>query len=374
MFRSKLLIIMAAVMLVVLPTGSAIAQEATTNEETTVGTAVVWDDMALSDAITYKLEGIPAPSAGTEYVGWMVSDDGSKKLSTGIMQANVAGSINHTFDRNNPRYTGVNLIQHYNKVVVTEEVSGTDPDVPIGATVYSDAVPLTAMAHVRHLLTSWPSSSSSGALTKLQEQLDVAILHANAAKSSETLTDLVQHTHHVINVIEGSSGTNYDVSYSDPGDGSGIVNHAADRKHAGLAAGQAVSDTVINEHALLVDEYGLNSETWALLARDRALDVIASDVSLGRIYLGPGATTVVSYLEAARDGFLADGGAKQAYVEAQRMATYSLSSDPQDPVPPPATVGDPYIPLLAQILLVSALLLLGTGVLFLVKDKRSKLA
>ena len=381
MFRSKLLIIMALVMLVTLPAGTAMAQEAvpvliSAEEEVSIGTAVIWDDMALSDAVTYTLDGVPIPSAGTEYVGWMVSDDGSKKLSTGVMQLNVAGEVRHTFDRNDPRYTGENLIHVYNKVVITEEAAGADPAEPAGPAVYSHAVPLAAMMHIRHLLTNWPPGDPTGILTKLQGQLDVAIRHASLAKNSDTLEDVIQHTHHVINIIEGSEGDNYDAAFGDPGDGFGIVNHAADSKHAGFAAGEAPDDAVINEHALLVEEYGSLSANWALLARNRALQVLTSNLTLAKIYLGPGATTVTSYLEAARDGFLADGGAKQAYEEAQRMATYTMQPGPPGPeqevVPPPETVGDPSIPLFAQIALGAAALLLGAGGLLLVNGRRSR--
>ena len=97
----------------------------------------------------------------------------------------------------------------------------------------------------------------------------------------------------MINIIEGTDGPNYDASFGDPGDGLGVLAHAADRKHAGFAAGAAEDDAVIGTHGQLVDQYGKNAADWATLARDTALsDVLTqSNAALAKLFVGPGVGT-----------------------------------------------------------------------------------
>ena len=123
--RLKSILILAIVTIVAVTAGLSLSQDATA--QSSPGTATISDDQALSDAITYRMN-VPPPSEGAEYVGWLLSDDGSVKLSTGPMERLGDGSINHTFDRDNARYTGENLIQGYDTVVVTEEAAGSDPE------------------------------------------------------------------------------------------------------------------------------------------------------------------------------------------------------------------------------------------------------
>ena len=325
MARSKLIIMIALVLLMSVPVAPALAQEATpvlisAGPEGT-GTAVVSDANALSDRINFSLTGVAPPAEGWAYEGWVVTDDGSIKTSTGIIEVS-AGAIDHEYI--SP--TGENLIANYDKAVITLEPIPDDDPGPSSIVAFSDQIPADALAHIRHLVADWPPGSGIGILTNLQTQLDVAIRHANLALSSDTLDAVLNHTHHVINIIEGSDGPNYDASFGDPGDGIGVMGHAADRKHAGFAAGTDTSDAVVAEHALLVDEYGTNVADWSTLARDTALtDVLTrTDIALAKLFVGPGAGTILGYLQTARSGFGADGGADQAYAEAQLMATYTF--------------------------------------------------
>ena len=389
MSKLKLSILLTLVLLVTVPGSVALANDATT---ASIGTAVIWDDQAASDAITYSLTEVDTPATGTEYVGWLVSDDGSIKLSTGVMTVNADGSVNHVFDHNNARNTGENLIHAYDKVVITVETAGADPDAPAGPAAYSHVITGGAITHIRHLLTNWPPGADKGILTNLKEQLDVAIVHANLAKNSTTLDDVLTHTHHVINAIEGASGANYDISFTDPGDGIGVLTHASDRSHAGFAAGSAPNDASVVAFEPLVSATGKNAADWATVARDLAVDKILPETSiaLAKVWLGPGAGTIISSLEAARSGFDTDndgaiesiageGGAAQAYVEAQRMATYTLGvggpaaavvvAGPSVGLP---AAGDSSIPALAQIGLVAALVLLSSGAVFVFRGRRSR--
>ena len=180
----------------------------------------------------------------------------------------------------------------------------------------------------------------------------------------------------------------------DVGDSVGVLAHAQNRKHGPFAAGAAADDDVVVAGAALVDVTGKNAEDWATLGRDIALTSLSqTNITLAKLFLGPGAGTVISTLEAARDGFDTDGdgtiesiagegGADQAYVEAQRMATYTLraggfaAADTAAPaVVGPGiglpSVGDSSVPGLAQAALIASLVLLSTGGLILVRRRRS---
>ena len=147
--RLKSILILAIVTIVAVTAGLSLSQDATA--QSPPGTATISDDQALSDSITYMMS-VPPPSEGTDYVSWLVSDDGSVKLNTGVMERLSDGSIEHVFDRDNARYTGENLIQGYDKAAITEEAAGTDPDEPAGSVVFSRQLSMDAVPHIRAIV------------------------------------------------------------------------------------------------------------------------------------------------------------------------------------------------------------------------------
>lgn len=378
-----MLLFTALVALLALPAGSVFAQELEFS-----GTAVISDDAALGDAIKYTMSGVPEPSAGAEYVGWLVSK--SRKLNTGPMSV-VENEIFHTFDSGNPRYTGENLIHGFNTVVITEEAAGSDPDEPAGPAVYSHSIPLPAMPHIRYLLSDWPEDTGVGILTNLQIQLGVALQQANLAKDSAAagnLDSVKRHLEQVVNAIEGPTGPNYgDIdgngSVEDLSDGMGALSHAADLNHAALAAAAAPGETELNAHAGLLKAHAANVRQWSARGVAQALRIVNAD-SLGEanVFLGPGGNTVISFLDAALDGndLSGDGGAKQAYTAAQSMATFTLQAGGpiEENIGEGAggisfgSVGDPAVPLVAQIGLIAAVMLLAAGGLLLHGRRRSR--
>jgi len=412
MSRLKLTLSVAVVLLLSVTVGTALAQEPTlisTDEFT--GTAVIWDDQALSDAVTYALTNVETPTGDTELVGWLVSDDGSRKLNTGAMAIADDGSVTQTFNSESARYTGEDLISAYSTVAITVEVAGSNPDAPAGPVVYSHGVPPGAIAHIRHLTSDWPSGSGVGILTNIKLQLGVALLHANLANDQTTIAAVRAHLEHVINAIEGPTGSNYgdlngDDAVQDFGDGIGVILHAKDRKHGGFAFGQALSDEVIKLHSEGVEASGKNAEDWANQAVAEALIAFAeTDLSFAKLSV----SGVMSFLTNALNGVDADasgtiepvageGGAVQAYVEAQLMATYTLQvGPPPTPTPtprptatatprptatatplptatpePPKSVGDPSVPGLANLAMLTAVLfLVGGGVVLLRRRPRA---
>ena len=388
MSKLRILILLAFFALMTMPASLARAQEA---EETAVGTAVIWDSGAVNDSITYTMTDIPAAAEGWVYVGWLINSDSTLKLNTGgAIEVPTTGSVNHSYTSPD----GDDLIALYNKVAITVELEAdADAASPAGEVVYAHVVPIGAMAHIRHLVSSWPPGEENGILTDLKAQLDVAVLHATLAKNSTDLSGVAAHIEHVINAIEAAGGPNYgdvngDGVTQDVGDSVGVLAHADNRKHGPFAAGAAADDDIIVDGAGFVDINGANAAAWATEARDQALGILdETSLTLAKVFLGPGANTVISRLEAARDGFDTDGdgtiesvagegGAAQAYVEAQLMATYTLRPGglgapvgvgPNIGLP---SVGDSSVPGLAQAALLASIVFLGTGGLILVRRRR----
>jgi hypothetical protein len=404
MTKLKLGIFLAVVSLAALPV--ALAQAQTPDTEVT---AVIGDDQALSDAITYTITNIPDPSAGTEYVGWLISDDGSIKLSTGPMTVD-GGNIDHTFDSTSKRYSGFNLIHLFNKVAITEEAAGTDPDGPGGPVVFHHEIAPEAMVHIRNLLSSSPDGTEGGILNQLKGQLDIAIAHAALAGDADELDHIKGHVQHVINVIEGSGGPNYDASGGDPGDSMGILKHIQDsRDQAQMAVAAAPDDGAIAGAAALVEATSANTDDWVNRAVTESLRLQDHEEKrLARLVLA----SVAGLLNSSRngldeniDGMIAsiagEGATAQTYVGAQRMATYTLISGPF-PVPPTPTpeatpipteipstptpeptpviglfpvvlpiVGDPWVAVVAKLALIAGLMLLISGGLVVARTRRS---
>ncbi len=334
---SKLLIIFGLVLLMTVPVSFAQAQDAYEGS----GTAVISDSSASSDKVTYSLSGVTRLAPDQTYEGWLVNTDTGALQSTGIMPVDGNNAIGHSWI--SPE--GDNLIEDYNSVVISvETVPDSDPGSPSNIKPFSDSVSSSAMTHIRHLLVSG---------TNLNTQLDVAIQHVNLAIGSGTIEDIHLHTQHVINVVDGDGA---------PGDDVGVIAHAQDRKHAELAG-----DSVAGE-AANVEIAGANAESWALEAKAGAEDVLVNDsITIAKALLN---TVVAGRLDAARNGIsaTAQGGAEQAYVSSQKMATYTLSTAAAVVVTP--SVGDTSVPVLAQMLLAGALALLVAGSFLFFRSRR----
>lgn len=372
------------------------------NHDQFEGTAVIRDDKAANDAITYKMSGVPAPSAGTELVGWLVSDDGSTQLSTGPMEWKEDGSVSHTFDSMSPRYTGEDLIAGYSLLVITEEAVGSDPDAPAGPAAYHHQIPKAAMAHIRHFVSAWPEDSDFGILTHLQAQLTVARSEAMLGIQAATLAQVKERAQRVLNVLVGEGDENFNADVGNPGDGSGIFGHGGDAvEHLGfveeaaqidLTIQSAPDDPVIAKHGRLLRITSANSSDFAMLARDRLLQLVLPEND--RANAARHMANVEGLLGNALEGLDANGdgtkepiegeaGLDEAYLQAQMMATYTLESGPPPtptptptPVPPtptpePPVTGDTGVSVLPQIaLLLAGLMLIGGAFVFVTSRKK----
>lgn len=98
----------------------------------------------------------------------------------------------------------------------------------------------------------WGASNQAtvDVIVKAIEQLDLAIEQAVFAHVRFPLEDLKPHAHAVLNVLEGRKGSNYDPSYSDPGDGVGVVNYVQEIRQAPEIRGATEETRVGLENAL----------------------------------------------------------------------------------------------------------------------------
>jgi hypothetical protein len=327
------------------------------------GTAVISDGTGLSSRITYTMTGMRRLGPEQAYEGWLVNSGSGTMLSTGVMRPTIQGEINHTF--NSP--TGENLIANYNQVVISvEPVPDPAPAEPSDMKPFSHTIPGGAMTNIRNLVVSWPEGDPTGIAMDMKAQLDVAIQHANLAANATTIEDVMLHTHHVINIIEGEGGPNFDSSFGNPGDGVGVLTYAQDASQQASAAA-ASGDPVVSMHAENVQQASQNVMTWSTQARDQALQILnRTSINIAQTLLAQ----VSGPLQAARNGISATnmGGAQQAYTQAQMMATYTFPS-PQATAP---GVGDAAVPVVAQMAIGSALLLMAFGGFLLYRERRSR--
>ncbi len=357
------------------------AQEETTvaDDEALAGSVVFRDAGALSDSLAIDLEGVSQPATGTQYEGWLIAAGGASKISTGILSVSAEGEINSTYTDPN----GANLLATYNTFAISSE---PDPDSDLetpGEILYSDRVEAGAFVHVGHLLVAWTSNpDGKGIAVGLREQTLRALTHANLASSSATLSAKQLHLHHVINIVEGAEGDNYDASLGGSGDGTGVLNYVADTiLHANLAKAGAPNNETVVAHVNGVIASAANVSTLAIRARDNALTGIAqtTDSVLLNISLDNAVSNLTRAIHGTDDddgdgvvGSTAkEGGANKAYTEAQDIATFvPLGGAAGLPVIEAPVTGDALLGNVAMGVLIAGLALVATGTLVLVRRRR----
>ena len=370
--KSRIIALLALFsLLLALPVGTGLAQSEFE------GMAVISDDMALSDAITYSMTNVPAPSSGTELVGWLISDDKETKLSTGPMEWS-AGSVSHTFNSDSPRYTGENLIRAYSLLVITEETAGADPDEPVGPPVYHQQLPAAALAQIRNLLADFPEGSGAGILTNLKEQLELARNEANTGVLEATADGAKARAQGVLDILDDAQG-NLD-----------------DTQQITFARQAAPDYEPVNDNGALAEITVANTIGFVELARERIASLVLTAANQGdatrhMANVAGLMLNALSGLDANGNGVMesveGEAGLDATYQHVQQMATYQiLVGGPPTPTPtptptPPPTptptptpepppTGDTSVPALTQLaLLLGGVLLIGGAFIFVATRK-----
>jgi len=385
MSRSRIAIFSALVFLAIVPVASVSAQAVEEGEETPkINQVAVEDGAALGDAITYMLFGMEQPGAGRAIEGWLVTDNGLSRISTGVMNVAPDGTINHTY----VSPTGENLLRRYTRLEITiEPVPDPSPDKPSGNALWSSKIPIRAVDEIRALLTGESFAGTDGALTKLRQQLEVAIQEIRAAQDAPTVDEVRSHVHRAINVLEGTGGANYDASFGDPGDGFGVLGYTALRTLASDAVEAADDSIAIVGHAGGVENSLKNAEDWAKDSVVQALVSLSSDDLIqSKIHLTPAIgllTSALNGIDMDNDGTIrptpGEGGVKQAYRAAQLMATFTLSPGPLpravDLGPGLPNSGDTLLPVMVRGALGLGIVLTAAGAAILVwRARRPRMA
>lgn len=344
--------ILLTLVLTLMVTASVSAQEA----EDLGGEAVFRDADAASDSLVMNFSGVPALPEGSAYEGWLLDADGGK-LSVGILIRSGTADIVETY----VSPSGENLAATYSSFAISvEPVPDPDPDTP-GPIAYSDAIPAGAFTHVGHLVVAWaPNPDAKGIAVGFLEQMGVAARHANLAANSSSLADKQKHSQHVINIIEGSGGANFDAGPGNPGDGLGVLAYGADLiTHAGLAKAAAPEDDSVGDGA---DDAIAATET-AIVFAERARDeaAVAIDPGTTEFRLGIALANMVSL---TANGV---GDAQAAYVASQDIGLFEgIAGEREAPV-----VGDPLVPTAAMAALLLGLLLTGAGGLLVFRRRQT---
>ncbi len=332
MAKSKLAVFFALILLFSIP---AVMVHATSDGENVKGTAVVSDGNTLGDVLTVTLEGVSHPAEGMHLVAWLISDDESAKMNVGALTVDLNGAVNHTY----VSATGDNLLASYGGFAISVEsaADASDPsmEVPyVGYLASDDNLALARMLVVE---------AEGGSVAKLRQQVMAALEAAEKAKAAGSIDDLNSYAQMAIDAIDD-----------------GV-----------LAEASAASDVLAEyEGAGAVATAVNNVSEWATEAKASAETAMgASNLQVAKSIMN----SVTGQLGSALNGVSASGlgGANQAYVAAQSLATFSVETPRPAPTPTPTPtpepepegpiVGEPAVPMLAQMALIAAVALLAGG-------------
>ncbi|MCH8199971.1 MAG: anti-sigma factor [Chloroflexi bacterium] len=345
--------ILLTLVLTLMVTASVSAQEV----DDLGGSAVFRDADAASDSLVMSFSGVPALPEGSAYEGWLLDSAGGK-VSVGILIRSGTADIEETY----VSPSGANLLATYSRFAISiEPVPDPDPATP-GPIAYSDAIPAGAFLHVGHLVVAFaPNPDAKGIAVGFLEQMGVAATHADLAARSSSLADKQKHAQHVINIIEGLGGANFDAGPGNPGDGLGVLAYGADLiKHAQLAKDAASDDESVGDGADDAIAAAQTAIVFAERTRDEA--VVAIDSGTSEFRLGIAIANMVSLTEdGVRD-------AEAAYTASQDIGLFEAIAGEGEA---PPVVGDPLVPTVAMAALLVGLLLTGAGGLLVFRRRQT---
>ena len=208
------------------------------------------------------------------------------------------------------------------------------------------------------MVVAWaPNPDEKGIAVGFLEQMGVALRHAELAQDSSSLAGQQTHSQHVINIIEGSGGANFDAGPGNPGDGLGVLAYGADLiKHAQFSKDAAPEDDSVGDGADDAIEAAESAIARAERARENALVVVsgASDFLI---------ETALTNAVSLTGGGLDD--AEAAYAASQDIGLFEGLAG-QLPA-----VGDALVPTVAMAALLLGLLLTGAGGLLVFRRRRT---
>lgn len=346
MSMSKLLITLGLILLMTTPMAVAHAESDHDHdhEYSGSGTAVVSDASAMSDRVTISLSGLMQLESDMVYEGWLVDSASGDKVSVGILTP-IRGDISHTWASPD----GANLLALYDCVVISAEfLPDEDPD-EWSEVVFMDTIDASAIEQVRGLVVGDGST-----LYKLQMQVHMAMAKVAEAQAADDLDALKAATEEAVGMVDGDDGI------------AALAESASESAHAAMDASNRKS---VDMYAKKVMASSHNVSDWAMAAKqDAAAVATQDDIEVAKTLLN----IVNGKFSAAMNGVaVADmGGASDAYVNAQKMATFTLPAPPDGGAVAAPVTGDYYVPMAMQLMLFVALMLLIGGGAMLYRERR----
>jgi plastocyanin len=308
------------------------------------GTAAFRDDKARSDQIVLDVKLNTTPPPNQSLVAFLTTLDNSATQNVGELKLDETGGAHLVFNAPN----GENLAARFNRFIVTQEPTGSNPAKPGGQTIFEGVLPGQAFQYLNQLLANGPGlPTQQGYATGLRLQTDELLRHATFVADAQAAGDLAgvkRHAEHVYNLLAGSrdpkfGDLNGDGHSQNPGDGFGLLQNGDQAGYikaisdAAVAAESAADATdAVKAHSEHVRICAENMRGWATEARDLALQLgQASDAAAIKDQTAR-LVTLSQWLQrgddANGDGEIApvpgEGGGIVAYEHAQFMAGFGL--------------------------------------------------
>lgn len=339
MSMSKLLITLGLILLMTTPFAVAHAD----HDYSGSGSAVISDASAMSDKVTISLSGLMALEKDMAYEGWLVDSTSGDKVSLGLLSA-IRGDISHSWTSPD----GDNLLAMYDCVVISVESMPDDDPAEWAEIAFMDTIDEGAIEQIRELVVG-----DSSTLYMLQTQVHMAMVKVAEAQAADDIDALKAATEEAVGMVDGDGG---------------IAALAGSASASAMTAMDVSGRDSVDMYAKQVMAASDNVQTWAMAAKEDAAAVTAEDdLDTAKTLLN----IVNGKFSAAMNGVGAAemGGASQAYVSAQKMATFTLPAPDAAAVATPVT-GDAYVPMAMQVMLFVALMLLIGGGAMLYRERR----
>lgn len=241
-----------------------------------------------TDALNIDISGLAPPGSDAQYDAWLVDNSTEAVLPLGTL---AAQGRNFVLDYSGSATPGVNLLGAGNTLEITLEHGQVQA--PAGAPVLVGTFPPLALNHIRHLLVMWTDTPGHiGFLVGLLEEAQLlsaqgALLQQSAQSNRPADTQCLAQS--MIDIIEGSNGTNYQPlspqcisrNITLTGDGYGLLHNNTDvgylegaAEHASLAAQQPDATPHIKSHAQHVEIAVANIKQWVTTIDQDALNLL----------------------------------------------------------------------------------------------------
>lgn len=295
---------------------------------------------AAMDQITISAM-LETPPERSQYEAWLIDDNHETSRSLGVLQQNDTGQFTLTFVDSQRE----NLLGKFNRMEITLEPNPDDSPNSSRNVVYSSAIPLGSLEHIRHLMVGTDETPGGIAVavglvnnvTLIKESTKAMLDAFNAGDRAA----IQSNAEAIVNLIVGKEDLNYyndwdgNGTIQDPGDGYGLLINGSQAgyldgmiHHASYSAKASGATSEIMMHAGHVEICTQNLEGWAPELRDLALRIARAsqdqDVSADVLKASTLANQMLDGIDIdgseSIDPIAGEGGALTAFEHAEYMS------------------------------------------------------